>query len=53
MTSFRSNDDFFRAEADLANTLESRGSAGAATTLRTGLCAASGLTQGWALLRKI
>jgi hypothetical protein len=47
MTSFRSNDDFFQAVADLATTLEG---AGSAATLRAGLRAVNGLTDGWALL---
>jgi hypothetical protein len=50
MASFRSNDDFFQAVADLATTLEGGGSAGSAATLRAGLRAANGLTDGWALL---
>jgi hypothetical protein len=47
MASFRSNDDFFQAVADLATTLEG---AGSAATLRAGLRAVNGLTDGWALL---
>jgi hypothetical protein len=50
MTSFHSNEEFFRAAGDLVARLEEGGHEQVATTLRQGLQSMNGLTDGWALL---
>jgi hypothetical protein len=50
MTSFHSNNEFFRAAGDLIARLEEGGHEQVATTLREGLQSMNGLTDGWALL---
>jgi hypothetical protein len=50
MASFRSNEEFFQAVADLTAKLEVGGHVDAATTLRDGIGCLNGLTDGWALL---
>ncbi len=49
MVSFRSNEEFFQAVADLMAKLEVGGHPQAAAELRDGFGCLNGLTDGWAL----
>jgi hypothetical protein len=49
MVSFRSNEEFFQAVADLLVRLEAGGHLQAAAELRQGFGCLNGLTDGWAL----
>jgi hypothetical protein len=49
MGSFRSNEELFRAVAELTAKLEAGGHLDAATELRSGFACVNGLTDGWAL----
>ena len=49
MASFRSNEEFFQAVAELIAKLEATGHADAAVELKSGFGCLNGLTDGWAL----